>query len=649
MCIRDRGGDTLFVNDWTLPVNGILDNNELKYDGKFKYFHDGSQLGDTILYRIESELCPSDSTKWGKIIIIPINVNDCPVAIRDTFYIDEGATLDTLGILINDIDEDGDNLRTEKDSLSDTNHGVSQIFPNGRLLYQHDGSESSIDSVKYKAIDPSGCSSQATIIIIINRVNDPPVGVDDNYSVNEGDTLVVDIAGGLLANDSDVDNDSTDLKVLVITGVTVGTLTVNPDGSFTYIHDGTDSPNEVCFTYRVFDGVNGPPPGLSEVTQVCITILNRVPICDGENYILLEGEVLTTDLTNGVLANCTDPDPQDIMTVILDTPPVGGAFVLNDDGTFSYDHDCSDDPDETFFTYYVTDGEDTTATVDTAWIDIENECPIGNDDLYSGVDEGGVLTIGPFDGVLSNDSDQNPCDILEIKLLDPPSFGGVVLNSDGSFEYTHDDSENFIDVYTYLLHDGECSNWDTVTVTIRIDPVPDTPPVAVEDSYGCIDEGSFIQTLFPVDGVLANDYDLDTGQTLTAVLVVYPLHGTLILNPNGTFMYTHDGGESTSDSFVYYAVDDTGLSSDTVSVTICINPVNDCPVPVDDIFNISEGDVIDSTVIFNDFDVEGNELLISINSPPTLGGFSWSQDGSFTYTAPDDIPCLLYTSDAADE
>ena len=275
------------------------------------------------------------------------------VAIRDTFYIDEGATLDTLGILINDIDEDGDNLRTEKDSLSDTNHGVSQIFPNGRLLYQHDGSESSIDSVKYKAIDPSGCSSQATIIIIINRVNDPPVGVDDNYSVNEGDTLVVDVTGGLLANDSDVDNDSTDLKVLVITGVSVGTLTVNPDGSFTYIHDGSDSPNEVCFTYRIFDGVNGPPPGLSELTEVCITILNRVPICDGENYILLEGEVLTTDLTNGVLANCTDPDPQDIMTVILDTPPVGGAFVLNDDGTFSYDHDCSDDPDETFFTYYV--------------------------------------------------------------------------------------------------------------------------------------------------------------------------------------------------------------------------------------------------------------------------------------------------------
>ena len=50
----------------------------------------------------------------------------------------------------------------------------------------------------------------------------------------------------------------------------------------------------------------------------------------------------------------------------------------------------------------------------------------------------------------------------------------VVLNSDGSFDYTHDDSENFEDKFTYLLNDGECSTWDTVTVTIRIDPVPDS-------------------------------------------------------------------------------------------------------------------------------------------------------------------------------
>ena len=358
---NDGGGDTLYVSDYKLDMmdNGTLINDEIKFDGKFTYIHDGSQLGDTIEYRIESELCESDD--FGRIIIMPINVNDCPVAVRDTFYIDEGATLDTVGILLNDIDPDPDSLdalRSEKVGSSNANHSDSlKILPNGRFYYVHDGSESSIDSVQYKVIDLSGCESIGTVIIIINRVNDLPVGVDDNYSVFEGDTLDIPFNLGLLSNDSDPDHDLDELRVLGLSSVSG--LTLNSDGSFTYIHDGSDSPNEICFKYMIFDGVNGPPPGLSQETEVCITILNRVPICDGETYNILEGEVLTTTLLDGVLANCNDPDPQDIMTVILDTPPENGAFVLNDDGTFSYDHDCSDDPNETFFTYFVTDGEDT--------------------------------------------------------------------------------------------------------------------------------------------------------------------------------------------------------------------------------------------------------------------------------------------------
>ena len=659
----DRGGgDSLYVSYHGTPSHGTLDGGIVEREGTFTYNHDGSQNSDTILYRIRNlfidvtdnadgtknynilDSCESD---YGRIIINIENVNDCPVAVRDTFYVDEGGSLDTTGVLFNDYDDDGDPLRALKEPSSNFENGDGNIFADGRLVYTHRGEEVFTDSIQYRVLDLDDCDSLGTAIIIINPVNDLPVAEKDSFEVNEGGTLVVDVANGLLSNDTDAEND--ELKTYITKLPTVGNLIctstnasgICADGSFTYEHDGSDDPNEVCFTYVTFDGV-----GFSEETEVCIKILNRVPDCpDIIEYSVNEDEVLTTDLSNGILENyCQDPDPQDVMRVIPDSlhASLTGAFVLNDDGTFVYDHDCSDDPNETWFTYFVTDGEDTTKVADTVKINILNECPIGNDDLYSGVSEGDVLTIDPSNGVASNDEEKNQCDILEITLLQGsgPLFGDLDLKSDGSFTYEHDDSENFTDEFKYLLTDGECLVPDTVTVTIRIEPVPDTPPVAVEDSFDCIDEGDSLIIAFRDDGILYNDYDDDPGQTQTlrSFLVKRPLYAKqFILNTDGTFIYKHDGGESTTDSFTYFVTDDNDLNSDTVIVKLCINPVNDCPVPADDVFNINESDVIDSTLIFNDFDVEGNELLVNVISNPSIGGFNWNQDGTFIYTAPDDI------------
>ena len=125
----------------------------------------------------------------------------------------------------------------------------------------------------------------------MNPVNDLPVSEKDTFSVFEGDTLVVDAANGLLSNDTDADGD--DLNVLIIKNVSNGTFNYELRWIiYIYSHDGTDLPNEVCFTYRSYDGNPGPPAGYSDETEVCITILNRVPICEGETHNLLEGEVL---------------------------------------------------------------------------------------------------------------------------------------------------------------------------------------------------------------------------------------------------------------------------------------------------------------------------------------------------------------------
>ena len=62
------GGDTIFISDFNLPVNGDLINNEIKYDSKFTYVHDGSEDGDTIEYKIQSEICESET--WGKFLLM---------------------------------------------------------------------------------------------------------------------------------------------------------------------------------------------------------------------------------------------------------------------------------------------------------------------------------------------------------------------------------------------------------------------------------------------------------------------------------------------------------------------------------------------------------------------------------------------------
>jgi len=66
--------------------------------------------------------------------------------------------------------------------------------------------------------------------------------------------------------------------------------------------------------------------------------------------------------------------------------------------------------------------------------------------------------------------------------------------------------------------------------------------------------------------VLANDTDIDGG-SLTAVLVTGPTHGTLTLQPDGSFVYDPDANNPAADSFTYRPFDGTSLGN-VVTVTL---------------------------------------------------------------------------------
>ncbi|WP_165614609.1 cadherin-like domain-containing protein, partial [Mycolicibacterium flavescens] len=66
------------------------------------------------------------------------------------------------------------------------------------------------------------------------------------------------------------------------------------------------------------------------------------------------------------------------------------------------------------------------------------------------------------------------------------------------------------------------------------------------------------------------------GDPLEAILVSGPANGTLTLNDDGSFTYTPDENFNGTDTFTY-KVNDGTEDSDTATVTITVNAVNDAP------------------------------------------------------------------------
>ena len=102
------------------------------------------------------------------------------------------------------------------------------------------------------------------------------------------------------------------------------------------------------------------------------------------------------------------------------------------------------------------------------------------------------------------------------------------------------------------------------------------PPFAVNDSITVKRNGSVSVLDSGQTSVLDNDFDFER-DTLTAELVVAPKRGQLTLNPDGTFLYIHDGSLEEDDEFGYRAFDGTRYSRRIARVSIRVVPGD--PIP----------------------------------------------------------------------
>jgi len=177
-------------------------------------------------------------------------VNDAPVAVADSFGVVSDSTLAVAapGVLGNDSDAEGAALTSTL--VDSTGSGALALDGDGSFVYTPDDGFGGSDAFTYAVTDPQNESDTTTVQITVVQVNRPPVATADSFEVPEDSVLTV-AAPGVLANDSDPNDDA--LSAAVLTGVSNGSLSLDADGGFTYT-PAADFAGEDAFTYEVDDG-----------------------------------------------------------------------------------------------------------------------------------------------------------------------------------------------------------------------------------------------------------------------------------------------------------------------------------------------------------------------------------------------------------
>jgi len=567
--------------------------------------------------------------------ITPTPQNDASTTSEDN------ATSGNLSSNDSDLETSTSNLTYTAGTFATTQGGSIVIAANGTFSYTPVADFNGTDTYTYTVCDnglPTNQCATATITFTVLPVNDAPVAVADNFSVNEDAAL----SGNVSPNDTDGDPELTQTLIFIVqnggTAATNGVLVLNTDGTFSYTPNSNFN-GTVSFSYQVCD--NGTP-NLCVAATATITVnpINDAPVAGADNFSVNEDAIFNENAS----LNDTDGDPETTQTLTYTlqsggTAATNGVLVLNTDGTFSYT------PNSNFngvvsFSYQVCDnGIPNLCVVATVTITVNpiNDAPVAGADNFS-VNEDAVLN----GNVSLNDTDGDPelAQTLTFALQSggtATTNGILILNADGTFSYTPNSNFNGVVSFLYQVCDnGTPSLCVVATVNITISPINDTP-IATDDNFA-VDEDILLNGNLSLNDT---DGDPELAQTLTFALQsggTATTNGNLTLNPNGTFDYAPNSNFNGVVSFTYQVCDNGTPSLCVVATaTITVNSINDIPIANADNFSTTTGVVLNNTVAANDTDsdnlpTELNYTLVTGGAAAANGTLVLNADGTFSFT-----------------
>ncbi len=550
-------------------------------------------------------------------------VNDSPLALDDAYGTSD--TLDTQeeglpGVLANDSDIDSEFLIAQ--IIEGPDSGTVDLEPNGSFTYIPNAGFSGTDSFSYAAVDEDNAQSDpATVQITVSEiVIGAPIVEPDFYATNEDEPLsILSYDYGVLANDSDTSGVDT-LSAQLYQTTSNGNLTFNSDGTFSYTPN-TNYFGADTFYYQAFNGFLYSGPAVVTLT---INPVNDAPIATGFFVETEENISVILDFAG----NVTDPEtPSDSLEYQILVLPIHGNMV---DNVYF--------PDTSFYgedslTYVAIDDELLQSEPATVHIIVEQIIivPIANAgiDIQESVSFPYDPILITLDGSQSTDEDGYIVSYKWYEILDTEEKVQIGSGGNPSIYFSYGD--HFVELK--VTDDEDADGIDTVLVAVI--PDPNQPPVA-EDIETTIDEDENIS-------ITLTGSDFETPNDLSFYIVDEPLHGSLSESRAlKVFTYLPDENYFGIDSFTYAVTEENeiggmSIESDTATVTITINPINDVPVLIFDTLqnSLDENTFIDISFNMTDGDdgIYASPLEFVVVNEPLYGQVTIDTTGSeLTYT-----------------
>ena len=426
----------------------------------------------------------------------------------------------------------------------DANTGVLRFKQSPDYEHPQDSNGDNEYKVEVVVKDTTGNYTTQEISVNINNVNEGiivsadvdlgSVAEDNSYTFTQAD---------LLANATDIDGDTLSVNSLTATN---GTITDLGNGSYKFTPNA-DFNGDVEISYKVNDGTLD----VDAKAKLNVTPVNDAPVATDDAVVTITSDVF---IHNSSFEEQILSDGSYERTV--------SGWVYSDDGRTGVIN-----PTTSSYTNGAADGEN------VAWIDTHHgieqtlDETLDTHSVYTlKVDVGerkdgnsvGEYTVAVYAGnTLIASVDEHDFPVVKDQFIE------VKIDIDGS-QYPNLEGEKL----RIRLSDDATGNhqvsFDNVTMT--------------KTTTDIVHLNEDTSVTIPSEALIANDTDADGDQlTITQVQATADTHGVVSLDANGNIVYTPDADYNGEAKFDYTISDGHG-GSDTATVTLKVDPVNDAPV-----------------------------------------------------------------------